>query len=76
MTKRAPGEIDAIRDLVKEFYESIEKAGVNRQTATDALEFATWGILIDGINNRENLDRYLDVMRERCLALWERKRAN
>jgi hypothetical protein len=57
--------------LVREFYRSIDKAGVDRQTAIDALEYATWDMLIDVVDSRESLDRYLDIMRERCMGLWE-----
>jgi hypothetical protein len=39
------------------------------------LEFATWDLLIDSIDSRENLEKYLNVMRERCLGLWDIKKS-
>jgi hypothetical protein len=38
MTERTPDEIAAIQSLVREFYESIDKARVDRQTAIDPRE--------------------------------------
>jgi hypothetical protein len=76
MTERTPDEIAAIQSLVRDFYQSINEAGVDRQTAVDALEYAAWDMLIDCVDSRESLDRYLDVMRERCLGLWELRHPN
>jgi hypothetical protein len=71
MTERTPDENAAIRDLVREFYKSINNAGVDRQAALDALEFAMWNMLVHTVDSRGNLDWYLSTMRERCLELWD-----
>jgi hypothetical protein len=71
MTERTPDETETIKNLVLEFYQSINKAGVDRQAAIDALEFAIWNMLVSSVDTRENLGWYLDTMRERCLELWD-----
>jgi hypothetical protein len=76
MSERTPDEIAAIQSLVRKFYQSIKELGVDRQTAIDALEFAVWDMLIDSIESRQSLDRYLDIMRERCLELWDLRHPN
>jgi hypothetical protein len=71
MTERTPTEIAAVKRLVREFYQSIERASVDRQAAIDALEFALWNMLVHSVDSRQSLDSYLTTMRERCLELWD-----
>jgi hypothetical protein len=73
VTDRTPAEIAAINALVNEFYDCVNRARVDRQIALDALEYAFHDLLVEVCADRDQLERYLDIVRERSLGVWNRR---
>jgi hypothetical protein len=68
MSERTPAEIAAISRLHKAFLGAIAEAGVSRDTALDALEYTLDLLLVECLSSEDELDQYLDIMRDRVFT--------
>ena len=75
MSAETPRELEQIHWLFHEFRDAINRGGVSRQTALDALEYTLEDLLSDVCDSEEKVKQYFEIMRDRATRTWRRQNA-
>lgn len=75
MTADTPREFERIHWLFHEFRDAINRGGVGRRTALDAVEYTLEDLLVDMYDSEEKLKEYFETLRDRAIQTWRRQRA-
>jgi hypothetical protein len=75
MTADKPQEFERIHWLFHEFRDAINRGGVGRQTALDALEYTLEDLLSDVCDSEEKLKEYFETLCDRATQTRRRQNA-
>jgi hypothetical protein len=75
MTADTPREFEQIHWLFHEFRNAINRGGVGRRTALDALEYTLEDLLPHVCDSEEKLKEYFESLCDRATQTWRRQRA-
>ena len=75
MKTETPREFEQIHWLYHQFRDAMNRGGVSRQTALDALEYALEELLSDVCESEEHVKQYFETMHERATRAWRRQNA-
>jgi hypothetical protein len=73
MNTETPREFEQIHWLYHELRDAINRAGVSRQMALDALEYTLEELLSYVCDSEEKLKQYFEIMRDRATRTWRRQ---
>ena len=73
--QRHHGNLNKFIGCIIEFRDAVNRGGVSRQTALDALEYALEELLSDVCESEEHVKQYFEIMHERATRAWRRQNA-
>ena len=75
MSADTPRELEQIHWLFHEFRDAINRGGVSRHTALEALEYTLEDLLSDLCDSEEKVKKYFEITHDRATRTWRRQNA-